>query len=313
MQGEAQRTVRADINDLPFGSDYSTFGCTVNRIGVDELFSKYEACGFMYAAKKTRLQPYWARVVDNWRRSMSAPAGCFLNDVVVFEDSRTGAWASMSHWATTTSGGQAQHLVSVGRPEGSRAVMLPTHSQAHARGHVASQNWFRAENRFPARVFGSCTPALGPAHAVLHEHCCVTIAHESMPELCGTVKVTRCTDADSKTVELLAVRLCGEVQAKADEWAAGDIGLSQLDERFKTVGLRRHRTVFIAVAHGVQEPVGLAVAYRGPLGLNFSFLENRCELWIDPHLDAERRDKTIASLVKAASHAYTDCELPFML
>ena len=163
--------------------------------------------------------------------------------------------------------------------------MLPTQSLAHARGHAASQNWFRAENRYPARVFGSCTLSLGQENAVVHQHSCVTMRRDRLPAAPGAVAVHRCTDTDAPVIERLARRLCGAVQAEADEWAAGDVELRQLDARYQEVGLRRHRHVFIATAPGLLEPAGFAVAYRGPLGLNFSFLENRCELWIDPQLD----------------------------
>jgi len=304
---------RNAVADLPFGSGYEAFGSTVNRIGVDDLFAKYEECGFLYPAKRERLKPYLPLIVNNWRRSMSPADGRFLHDVIVYEDASNGVWASITYWATTNSSGHAQHLVSVGRPEGSRAVMLPTQSSAQARGHAAGQNWFRAENRYPARIFGSCTLSLGQDNAVVHQHSCVTMRRDRLPLAPTTIQIHRCTDADAPVIGRLANRLCGAVQAHADEWAAGDVELAQLDARYQEVGLRRYRRVFIATSNDLLEPAGFAVAYRGPLGLSFSFLENRCELWIDPQLDNDRHSQVIASLVNAASKTYSDFELPVIL
>jgi hypothetical protein len=55
--------------------------------------------------------------------------------------------------------------------------------------------------------------------------------------------------------------------------------------------------------------VGAAIAYRGPLGVNFSYLENRCDLLLHPTLPASEVPDTIASLLSALSAAYYDFEL----
>lgn len=301
------------LDDLPFGSGYSAFGCTVNTIDVDALFSKYEACGFLYPAKMQRLAPHWNLIKDNWARSMSAADGQVLHDVVVYNDTANGAWASITYWATTNRSGHAQHLVSVGRPEASRAVMLACQSETANGEHVATQNWFRAENRFPARVFGSCTHSLGVENAVVHQHVLIGIGRNQLPSADGIIAVHRASDSDASVIDGISRHICGEVQARADDWASGDIELCTLDKRYQAVGLRRYRRVFIATAPGHREPAGFAVAYRGPLGLNFSFLENRCELWLDPQLNHEQHIQVAASLIDAASHTYDEFELPSML
>lgn len=301
------------LRDLPFGSGYAAFGCAVNTIDVDTLFSKYKECGFLYPAKMQRLAPYWNLIKDNWARTMSSPDGTFLHDVVVYNDPSNGAWASITYWATTNHGGHAQHLVSVGRPEASRAVMLACQSEIANGEHNAIQNWFRAENRFPARVFGSCAHSLGVENAVIHQHVLIGIDRSQLPSPDRKISVHRATDSDASALDELSRHICGEVQARADDWASGDIELSTLDKRFQAVGLRRYRKVVVANAPGLRQPAGFAVAYRGPLGLNFSFLENRCELWLDPQLNHEQHIHVAASLIDAASRTYDDSELPSIL
>jgi hypothetical protein len=73
--------------------------------------------------------------------------------------------------------------------------------------------------------------------------------------------------------------------------------------------LRRSRHVWLAYRANKEEPIGAAIAYRGPLGINFSYLENRCDLLLLPTLpDSEVADVSSA-LLTAASAAYEDFEL----
>jgi hypothetical protein len=244
------------LADLPFGSGYEAFGCTINKISVEDLFAKYEACGFLYPAKRARLEPYLPLIMANWRRSMSSAPGRWLHDVVTYEADPAGAWASLTIWQSTNNSTHSQHLVSCGKPEGTRAVLLSAQSERQHFGDTAAQNWFRPENRYPARVFGSCTLSLGPENAVVHQHACVMLSRTSLPTKPASISIHRCGEADAPIVASLAERLCGAVQARADEWRAGDIELSQLDARYQEVGLRRYRRVFIATAPGSLEPVG---------------------------------------------------------
>ena len=55
--------------------------------------------------------------------------------------------------------------------------------------------------------------------------------------------------------------------------------------------------------------MGAAIAYRGPLGVNFSYLENRCDLLLHPTLPESEISDTIASLLNASTAAYHDFEL----
>ena len=86
--------------------------------------------------------------------------------------------------------------------------------------------------------------------------------------------------------------------------------LSELNEAYARVGLLRSRRVFLATASGHSQPIGVACAYRGPLGLNFSFLESRCDMWLDACLDEPERQSAASALVDACRPSYDDCPLP---
>ena len=52
--------------------------------------------------------------------------------------------------------------------------------------------------------------------------------------------------------------------------------------------------------------VGVALAHRGPLGLNFSYTENRCDLIMGPNLVPSQATEVAANLLRAAADAYDD-------
>src|SRR5205814_8955322 len=62
----------------------------------------------------------------------------------------------------------------------------------------------------------------------------------------------------------------------AAEQLLTDPELTEVDQLYREVGLRRSRRVWLAYREYKDEPIGAVIAYRGPLGLNFSYIENRC-------------------------------------
>lgn len=298
---------------MSFGEGYERSGCESNTIAVEALFEKYAACGFLYPAKVARLRPYWPRIVSNWRLSLAGRGRTPIHRVAVYEDRAEGSWASLSSWTTGADHVHAQHLVSVGRPDATRAVLLATQSQLANDGAQAIGNWFRPENRFPARVFGSSPQTLGADLAAGRPMALLALPRSTARTIAADVPVHRCTPAHAPVLDTLARELCGPVQAAADGWRTGDLDLDAVDARYQEVGLRRYRRCFLAFDRGESHPTGFAVAWRGPLGLNFSFLENRLELHLDPTLDDAARLSTARSLVAAAAPAYDDFELPSLL
>jgi hypothetical protein len=219
----------------------------------------------------------------------------------------------LSSWTTGDHQVHAQHLVSVGRPDATRAILLAAQSQIANDGAQAIGNWFRPENRFPARVFGSSPQALGAGLAAGRPMVLLALPRSTARAIAADLPVHRCAPAQAPVLDALARDLCGPVQATADGWRTGDLDLDALDARYQEVGLRRYRRSFLALDRGESHPTGFAVAYRGPLGLNFSFLENRLELHLDPTLDDASRLSTARSLVAAAVSEYDDFELPSLV
>ena len=88
--------------------------------------------------------------------------------------------------------------------------------------------------------------------------------------------------------------------------------MKSLDEAYQEAGLRRYRRVWLALDEQTDEPLAALVVYRGPLGFNFSFLENRSDLLVAADVEEECLGGIAASLIAAASEEYADFEPGFI-
>src|ERR1700720_1051611 len=157
------------VDSLPQLADvYDRYGVEVNALSVPEIFALYEHTGFLYPDKAARLFPHLAQVRENWRRMLRA--GESLLYVLTAGDKKRGR-ASLAVWRTTHHGWMSQHLVSENNPHASRAVMLAAAAATIRKGcDLSAQNWFRPENRFPARVFGSMVQTIGERLSSVQRH-----------------------------------------------------------------------------------------------------------------------------------------------
>ncbi|MFE2939024.1 hypothetical protein ACFXKG_08185 [Streptomyces sp. NPDC059255] len=222
---------------------------------------------------------------------------------------RTGTgWASLMGWRSTHGGWLAQHLVSTGTAAIGRAVLLQSQSPAVLEGVTTQQNWFRPGNRFAARAFGGMIDRLGSEATVIPgEYVMVPLALARSLHSGPARAVVELDGGASPELAELARRARGELYVRSEELDQGDLRLAETDWLYRLVGLRRHRRIWVR-----QETdgrlLGAAVAYRGPLGLNFSFLENRCDLLVAPDQDPQEADRTVRVLTAAVRAAYEDFE-----
>jgi hypothetical protein len=295
------------VDNLPRLSDlHTTYGVQVNAISVGELFALYERTGFLYPDKAARLTPHIEQVRDNWRRMLRG--GESLLYVLTAGDEERGL-ASLAVWRTTHKGWMSQHLVSEGNPYASRAVMLDAAAGCILKGEDESaQNWFRPENRFPARVFGSMVQTIGESLSSVQRHAYFSLPRRMSLPSAGGVRTVVYNSSHKGALCAIAAAARGSIYVAAEE-LAGDVECQAIDELYRRVGLRRTRHVWLAYRGNKEEPVGAAIVYRGPLGLNFSYLENRCDLLLHPSLPESEALGVVSSLLRASSVAYRGFEL----
>jgi len=298
---------RKTVNSLPPLSEvYDAYGVEVNTLSVSELFDLYERTGFLYPDKAARLFPHLAQVRENWRRMLGA--GESLLYVLTAGDKRRGR-ASLTVWRTAHHGIMSQHLVSENNPFASRAVMLAAAAATIRKGvDLSAQNWFRPENRFPARVFGSMVQTIGESLSSVQRHAFFALPKRLKLQSAGRIRVVSFDASLQEDLLAIAAAARGSIYVTAEELER-DVEFTAVNELYRGVGLRRTRHVWMAYQANKEEPIGAAIAYRGPLGVNFSYLENRCDLLLHPTLPESEVSEVASSLLKAASVAYDDFEL----
>jgi len=295
------------INSLPRLADvYEAYGVQVNALPVDEIFALYERSGFLYPDKAARLLPHLEQVKDNWRRMLKG--GDSLLYVLTAGDQKRGR-ASIAVWRTARNGWTSQHLVSENNPYASRAVMLAGSAASFLKGADEShQNWFRPENRFPSRVFGSMVQTIGESFSSVQRHMYFALPRKLALPAQKEIRVVPYSPSHKGPLCAIATAARGTVYVTAEE-LKDDVDFKAVDEMYRRVGLRRTRRVWLAYRGYKDEPIGAAIAYRGPLGVNFSYIENRCDLLLHPTLPDSNVPGVVASLLKAASSAYQGFEL----
>jgi hypothetical protein len=295
------------LNSLPRLSDaYDAYGVEVNELSLNEIFALYERAGFLYPEKAARLLPHLKQVKDNWRRMLRA--GDSLLYVLTAGDKKSGL-ASIAVWRTTRHGWTSQHLVSENNPMASRAVMLAGTAASILKGTDEShQNWFRPENRFPSRVFGSMVQTIGQSLSSVQRHMYFALPKNAQLSSGGRVRVVPYDSSHEEALCLIASVTRGSIYLTAEQLAT-DPELNEVNQLYQEVGLRRTRRVWLAYRGYKDEPIGAVIAYRGPLGLNFSYIENRCDLLLHPTLPEADAVDVVASLLRASSSAYEDFEL----
>lgn len=271
-------------------------------MSIDDLFQRYMQTGFLYQDKLARLAPFTAEIMDNWRRAAASPDA--LLRVVTYAGARERTWASLATWRHTIDGWCIQHLVSRGDPLASRAVLLAElDAMIEDPTHLSSQNWFRPDNRLPSRVFGAFTEQLGPASA-----CAQTLTAFEVPLLAvagsSSATIAQVTASNQLALVELARAVRGDVYVTAEGLAQEDFELDRIDGLYRRVGLFRYRRAWLAYVDG--QLVAALVAYRGPLGLNYSFVENRADLLLSPACPPSSVVHVTRQLVAAASDQYRD-------
>ncbi len=294
----------------PVVNSYEQLDCQLNTISIEELFKRYLEAGFLYTAKLEKLKPFWEEIKKNWQRGLRAGEMLIWN--VTYESPNGTSWGALSGWRSTHTGWAIQHLISLGSPIASRAVMLSALGVRIFEGVDTSyQNWFRPNNKFANKVFGSLIDNVGTENAALEtfNYFVVPLDVKSSND---DIAIVEGSLANKEEFLSFAKQLRGEVFIKAEALDTDDLNLETVDYFYCMVGLRRYRRIFLAYGKGKDELIGAAIVYRGPLGFNFSFLENRCDLLLSPALSERQADAVVTTLMQKVAPLYEDFSPQFI-
>ncbi len=285
----------------------SHFKTQCNAIDFATLIKAYENVNFLYPAKKTKLDAHWEIIGSNWDRTLNA--GNLIHQLLTYGDPESRTWASVSSWRTTHNGWLVQHMVSRGNPTATWHTLLSCLSMLHHDlGAHWIQNWFRPTNRFPNRLFSKIVSDAGSEYAgkiVLDFFSIDPALADGMDSSFRAVVWRR--DLNKAFLDLVEGTR-GPVYLKAEELDHRDPLLEEVDVLYRFAGLRRYRRIFLVEEQ--DRLLGAAIANRGPLGLNFSFIENRCDLIVSDSTTDVERIAVAEALLIAIRRTYTDFEAP---
>jgi len=286
------------------------------RKALDRLICLYEQSGFLYAEKKERIFPHMDLILKNWQAVLKMDGQLF--NVVKFTGNNPvkEQLTSIIFWRTTYNSWIAQHLVSTGFPAGVCAMMLRAQAEVNIEKHryKSFQNWFSETNNYANMVFGTLIKTIGKKYSNLNSYAYIGVKH--IPKYNSqSIRIIPYQLNLQQELYHFYCKIRGSIDAEAEEINNNDIELNYLDQLYRKVGLRRKRYVWLAVMKNKTFPAGVAIVNRAPFGLNFSLLENRCDLLIDPCLSKEIRQIVCHQLLSEAMKAYFSFEkkldLPF--
>lgn len=286
------------------------YNARFNEIAVSRLFEMYESIGFIYPAKKELLAPHFEQIQQNWNQLIQSSKDLLW---VMTNGSEQDGFASVSVIKQANAGVMAQHLVSAGDPFASLKIMLAAQIRAHYHYDESelksSQNWFRPDNRYAFRIFASMYKKLGAESAALirFEYLHFPLDRFTMNASSAFV-VKEVNTQDDEFISFLKEQY-GNVFVSAEELDQGDIELQKLRQSYQDCGLDYRRKVLKVINKDSGRIIAAVIARRAPLGLNFSFLENRSYFIVDKSIAPDQLQPIVQDMLHGVREFYEDFPL----
>jgi len=279
------------------------YGCEINAINVSELFVQYESLGFIYPAKKKRLAKLMPLIEENWNRLLKIKPS--VMQIVTFrneaKDFGTMCMLQSSNYGWLNHHGIANKLPAI-------ALTFLTAQKVHLENPTmkSSQIWFRPNNRIMSRICSNALSQVPKIHSFQQTFNYIEFPLKKINLLSAEFRIVQYQPQHKTAFEQFLLRERGKAFLEGEDLNSDDITLQGINKLYQQVGLERYRQIWLIFDTTNNQLLGVAIAYKGPIGLNFSFLENRCELIIHSGLNGHSAKVVIALLVKAVTPQYQD-------
>ncbi len=300
------------MGQLPEAQDSITnVRADFNKYSVDALFNKYAEIGFLYPEKLEILRPFFDKIKSNWKLLKECPEELLW--ILTLQNTSKNNFSSVSVIKQSNYGLLAQHLVSDGNPFLSLKVMLDAQFRAE---HIcsedevrSSQNWFRPNNRYAYRIFSSMFKRLGNEKAFIKHYDYLHLSLDSiLPYDNQSYLIEEVDGYDAQLVDFVSTQY-SKVFVRAEELDQKDILLKTLNNQYQKYGLSRYRRICKIIDQKTNQIKACVIANRSPLGLNFSFLENRCYYITDKTVREPELFAMLSVMNNYAAKVYDDFEL----
>ena len=291
---------------------FNKLGVDFNKISTQRLFKEYEKIGFLYPAKQRLLAPYFDKINANWKKLKASENNLLW--ILNKEDKVKDNFTSISVIKYYNRGLIAQHLVSSGNPILSLEIMQAAQrvtKQCFEKEEInSSQNWFRPNNRYAYRIFASVVKELGPSKAALSRfHYLHLPLHVINNTTSQRLQIDEVSNID-KDLNNFLIKQKGEAFVIGEELNSTDIKQEKIAMEYKIEGLKRSRVVLkITNTSNNSKTIGAIIINRAPLGINFSFLGNRCMIILDDQMSEVDKQAILPELLTSIKNYYLDFEL----
>jgi len=282
------------------------FECKLNDISIPEIFSLYEE---VVPNKNKEIKNYYKNIEYNWNLMLESKGK--IGFVLSCKNPVSNRKCSLSFWRSTMNGWVGQQLISNGFTEGVYSLLLRVQEMAIDNNIYSIQNWFRPDNKYTSKLFQLSTNQLGSDKSFCNESIYINLYPSNVFQD-KDISIIQCTNNNHNNIYDFISDVCGEVYAKIEELHKDDIELENLHEIYQQYNLARKRFLFLAYQKNFSYPVGAAIVYRGPFGVNVRLIENQCKVFIKNHLDIELQRSIFSSLLYHCKEKYTDFPVKYI-
>lgn len=282
-------------------------GANVNGIRVEDLFQCYDKYNFLYQEKKEKMQYLFPMIKANWDMALSMPWENFL--LLTYNRPEKDLFASVSAWRSTFRSYCIQHMVS-NQAENTRLILL--HFLNILEKDIAENNaiqvYYQPKTRFANNMFSYLRNKAGDEHSHLCPYSYLSYPVKPVPLHWTRVFAEELNKSNQKDIIDFIQREKGAFYSWVQDFDNDDFTLSALDQEYGKYGLTRTRKV-VAYKDESQRILGVAVINKASTGLNFSLLENSCEIILDSQHPIWILNEAVKSILYHLSNEYQKSNL----
>lgn len=286
----------------------------INAQTLNHLIGKYIFFQLLQGVRFLLLYPLLDLIKGNWKKARQASPP--LLQEISHQDNPTKKFASMSAWLTTNHGLYLQAIVaSSNNPLGLLQVMQKQLENAEGK-HI--QLWFEPSVKLNYNLFGpEAVEKLNrnleiPLYESRKFHYLLISPFSFSPSISQRIQIVSYRTENSDAFLQFVIAQRGKVYAETEELDIADFALNELNQKYQRVGLSRKRKALLAYDSSLQEILGIAILYRGPLGINLSCLENKIDLLLSPQLSPLQGRGVLRALIQASQKYYLDFPFPYL-
>lgn len=249
-------------------------GVQANKLSFSQIIEKYENLGFIYSSKKDTLKPQIKEIEKNW--------GNLLNGNEIFQlltiEHQT-LFATGCVWRNTMNGWFVQHGTS-NKLIGFLLILLEEQKFLIKDGKIKSaQVWFQDKNSTVNKI---CNEALLGINKdlFLTEQLHYFLWKPDYFQSSKSYTVKEFSSEFREVFNHFIIKNKGNVYLYGEELHEEDMELKSLNNIFKKHKLNRSRKVFLIFDNN-NILYSVVIFYYASIGINFSLLENRCEIIVD--------------------------------